>query len=694
MSTVCRILLVDDSPDDLAHLRQMLLCGSTRSYEFTEAALGREALACVAQQKTRPFDGFADCSSKSEMAHMRQAPHAKPFDCILLDFNLPDMNAIDVLARLCAGADGPPCPVVVITGWSGMDKSDGHNLIRAGAQDYIGKSWTTPESLSRAIENSMERFELQTRRRAIEAELSDSEERYRSLFTSMSDCLCLLERVAAQAGEPSDFRYIALNPAFMAQTLIPGVVGQTIRQTVLEEPAKWIAQFEQVRTTGTALRQERPLNAGERVLDVHAFCMGAPGSSQIAVVFKDITERKRAEHQLAAHAQALTDLDRRKDEFLAMLSHELRNPLAPISNAVQLLRLRPDDDPVRQKAHAVIARQAGQLNHLVDELLEISRISTGRVQLKREQVALGSIVARAIETTQPLMAQARHVLAVSVPSEPVWLHADALRMEQVVVNLLTNAAKYTDQGGQLRLEVQQHGDIAEVRIADNGIGIASELLPRIFDLFAQAERSLDRSQGGLGIGLCLVKRLVELHGGSVSAHSTLGQGSEFVVRLPAMQPDLAAELTVTDTEQCKVQLASALRVLVVDDNVDAATSMMELLQRSAHAVQLAHDGPSAIAAAGAWQPDMVLLDIGLPGFNGYEVARRLRQNEQLGHTMLIAVTGYGQESDRQLSQAAGFDYHLTKPADYTELEKLIQLAAHAALARALGAVGDPPRARR
>lgn len=693
MSDIFRILLVDDNPDDLAHMRQMLLCGSNRPYEFTEAVLGSAVLRLIAQQQRKPCNTSADCSGDGEPAIQAQVCASRvdrPFDCILLDFNLPDMNALEVLAELCDGSELPPCPVVVITGWNGADSSDGHKLIKAGAQDFIGKSWTTSASLTRAIENSVERFELQTRRRTVEAKLSESEERYRNLFNSMSDCLFLLEVVPAAAGQPLDFRYIALNPAFAAQTLIPGVLEQTIRQTKSDDADEWLDHYEQVRTTGIAFRQKRHLVIQDRVLDVHAFCMGVPGSQNVAVVFKDITELMRAERQLAMQARALEELDHRKDEFLAMLSHEMRNPLAPLSNAVQLLQLIPDENPVRKQALAIIERQASQLNQLVDELLEISRISTGRVQLKRDQVALSSIVARAIETSQPLFTKKEHALAVTLQGQPVWLYADAKRLEQIVVNLLTNAAKYTDRGGQISLDVHQEGDVAVLHIADNGIGIAPEVLPFIFELFTQAERSLDRSEGGLGIGLCLVQRLVELHGGSVSASSTLGQGSDFVVRLPAIQSAFLSKPTPADTMQVTVQWAeesaNALRILVVDDNIDAAKSMMALLQMSDHEVKLAYDGPSALLEASAWLPDVVLLDIGLPGLNGYEVAKRLRQDAELDQIMLIAVTGYGRESDLQNSRSAGFNYHLTKPTDYAELEKLIKSATRRGRGQASSAI--------
>ena len=390
----------------------------------------------------------------------------------------------------------------------------------------------------------------------------------------------------------------------------------------------------------------------------------------------DITERNRLERKSLEQAQALADLDRRKDEFLAMLSHELRNPLAALSNAVQLLRLQKSEAPLQQQARHVIERQLGQLTHLVDDLLEVSRITTGRVQLRQQQIALSGIVERAVETAQPLIDQRRHQLQVSLPLEPVFLLGDAARLEQVLVNLLTNAAKYTDEGGRIWLSVEA-ADAAEaaavpmvvIKVRDTGMGIAPELLPHIFDLFTQADRSLDRSQGGLGIGLCLVQRLVELHGGSVEAHSVLGQGSEFVVRLPLMLTALpAAPLPALDAA---LPPTKSCRVLVVDDNVDAAQSLAKLLELTGHEVRLAYDGPSALAAAIDYRPDVVLLDIGLPGLSGFEVAEQIRQQAALRHIVLVALTGYGQDTDRQLSQDADFDYHLVKPARFSEIEKIL-----------------------
>jgi PAS domain S-box-containing protein len=386
----------------------------------------------------------------------------------------------------------------------------------------------------------------------------------------------------------------------------------------------------------------------------------------------DIHEQKQTANQLQQLAASLSEADLRKNEFLAMLAHELRNPLAPILNAVHLLRLGNNESPLQQQARTMIERQVGQLTRLVDDLLEVSRITTGRVHLRQERIVVSGIVARAAETVHPLMDRHRHELTVTVPPQPIWLYADAARLEQVVVNLLTNAAKYTDDGGRVWLSVEQEGVEAVLRVRDTGVGISPQLLPRVFELFTQAERSLDRAQGGLGIGLALVQRLVEMHGGRVEAYSVLGRGSEFVVRLPvvpmlALQPPSAPKETAGPN-------GSPLRVLVVDDNVDSAESLAMLLEMSRHEVRTAHDGPTALEAALDFRPNVVLLDIGLPIMDGYEVAKRMRQQPTLGKVLLVAMTGYGQESDRQLSREAGFDHHLVKPADFSALEKLLASA--------------------
>jgi PAS domain S-box-containing protein len=395
------------------------------------------------------------------------------------------------------------------------------------------------------------------------------------------------------------------------------------------------------------------------------------GDSVWRVVVSDIDARKQAEQQLA-------DLNRRKDEFLAMLSHELRNPLAPILNAVQLLQLQNDENAVQQKARAIIERQVRQLTHLVNDLLDVVRTATGRIQLCREPVAVSDIVQRAVETARPLIDQHHQELTVSLPPAPVWLDADASRLVQVVTNLLSNAAKYTNEGGRIELSVQQEGDTAVLRVRDTGLGIAPAFLPHVFDLFAKAERSADRSQGGLGIGLALVKRLVELHGGTVTVSSTLGQGSEFVVRLAVHPPETLARAAQPAPIGTAAPPRRTLRVLVVDDNLDAAKILQLLVRECGHRAYMAHTGPAALAAALDERPDVILLDISLPEWDGYEVAKRVRQEPALHDTVLVAITGYEREADRQRARQAGFDHHLVKPADFRKVREILTAAAEKA----------------
>jgi signal transduction histidine kinase/ActR/RegA family two-component response regulator len=395
------------------------------------------------------------------------------------------------------------------------------------------------------------------------------------------------------------------------------------------------------------------------------------GESVIQCNIRDITERSRLERQTQEQAVVLADLGRRKDEFLAMLSHELRNPLSSILNAVYLLRLQKDEDLIQQRARNIIERQVGNLSQLVDDLLEISRITVGSIQLRREHLDMRGVVELAVETVRPQMERRKQEIQVTLPAQPVWQHADPARLEQVLVNLLGNAAKYTDDCGRIWLTLEEEGEQAVLRVRDTGIGILPELLPRIFDLFTQADRSADRSQGGLGIGLTLVERLVEMHGGTVQAHSAgLGLGSEFTVRLPrreagAEQPEAPARVVAAE------KTLGLSRVLVVDDNVDSADSMATWLQLSGHEVRTAYDGPTGVTAAVAFRPTVVLLDIGLPGMDGHEVAHLLRQTPGLEDVWLVALTGYGRQTDVQLSRDAGFDHHLVKPADPLKLRTLL-----------------------
>ena len=503
-----------------------------------------------------------------------------------------------------------------------------------------------------------------------EIALQASEALYRGLFNSIDEGFAIIEMIFDADHRPVDYLILEVNPAFEQQCGLLNATGKRILELLPDHEPYWFEMYGKVALTGEPVRVQLESKALQRCFETRAFRIGGEDSLKLAVIFNNITERKNVERKLQEQAQALSDLDRRKDEFLAMLSHELRNPLAPMTNAVHMLRLQPDKDQVQRQALGIIERQLGQLKHLVDELLEISRISTGRVQLRLERIALSGVLERAIETSQPLVEERRHVLEVSAPSHPIWLQADPSRLEQVVVNLLTNAAKYTDPGGRIWLSVAQEGQEAVLRVRDTGIGIAADLLPRIFDLFTQAEKSLDRSQGGLGIGLCLVQRLVELHSGNVIVSSVLGQGSEFVVRLPVTSLDLPPLLP----PQAKVVRPAGkfCCVLVVDDNVDAAQSMEALLAMEGHEVRVVHDGAAALEAVQSFPASVLLLDIGLPGLTGLEVARRIRQLPALKNLVLVALTGYGQESDRERTREAGFDHHLVKPADFDAVLNILE----------------------
>jgi signal transduction histidine kinase/ActR/RegA family two-component response regulator len=387
---------------------------------------------------------------------------------------------------------------------------------------------------------------------------------------------------------------------------------------------------------------------------------------------EEVVERKRLEQELRCRAEQLVEADRRKDAFLAMLGHELRNPLAPLRNAVEVMRRLGLTDPKLDWARAVIDRQVAHMTRLVDDLLDVSRVSRGRITLRMEPVALAEVVVRAVESSRPLLEARRHKLTVELPDEPVRLEADPVRLAQVVNNLLNNAAKYTAEGGRVRLTAERQVEEVVLRVGDNGVGIAPEMLSRVFDPFSQAEQTLDRSAGGLGLGLTLVKSLVEMHGGRVEAFSEgVGRGSEFVVRLPVSK--WSGEPSVNGSVPAVGPSGSGRRVLVVDDNVDPAESLATVLRMGDYEVRIAYDGLAALDAADQFQPEVVLLDIGLPKVTGYEIARRLRERASLKNVFLVAVTGYGQDEDRRRAEEAGFDAHLVKPADPAALERLLAL---------------------
>ncbi len=425
---------------------------------------------------------------------------------------------------------------------------------------------------------------------------------------------------------------------------------------------QWTGEGWQVRCDGTrfwgcsvitALRDERGETKG------------------FAKVVRDTTDRKQLEEELRRQAAELAEAHRLKDEFLAMLSHELRNPLAPVLNSIYVLRQAPDDPSMVEYAGSMVERQVRHMARLIDDLLEVTRLTHGKVRLRTEWIDLAALAVHAAESVRPTMKARGHHFAVICPDEPIRLEGDPVRLDQVLVNLLNNAAEFTEPGGHIELSISRQEDLAVVRVRDNGTGIATDLLPRVFDLFAQADTSLNRDGGGLGIGLTLVKRVVALHGGTIEVTSEgLGQGSEFTVRLPAPQSS-PCQKPAAGSEGNPGRPAG-LRILVVDDNIDMATSLSMILRMLGHAAIVAHDGALAVELAHAEPIDAALLDIGLPMLDGYEVARRIRASLGGHRPWLVAISGYGFKADRDRAYEAGFNAFLVKPVEPSELERLLQ----------------------
>jgi PAS domain S-box-containing protein len=473
------------------------------------------------------------------------------------------------------------------------------------------------------------------------------------------------------------------------------LIGQSTARLFETEsawPAIWQALSAGTASTSPVELRVRLKNGTLRYFEISAARWQDGTRTFVTAILRDVNDRRSAElalreseRQSRESAKALAQLneilqessnklstmDRRKDEFLATLAHELRNPLAPLRNGLQLLKLAKDDPGLLERTRHMMDLQLGQMVRLIDDLLDVGRISNDRIDLNKEVTSLDKVIRQAIETSGPLIDAQQHKLTIDMPAREIVLDADVVRLTQVFANLLNNAAKYTPRNGSISVKAAQRGDAVIVRVIDNGIGIPQEMLPRVFDMFMQVDKSLERAQGGLGIGLSLVKRLVEMHGGIVEAHSKgPGMGSEFVVRLPAAKIAAADERAGLGENATPVA-SLGHRILVVDDNVDAAMSLAVLLGLLGHETRTAHDGLEAMAVADQFKPDVALLDIGMPKLNGYETARRMRQETWGQQMLLVALTGWGQETDRARSDDAGFNSHLVKPVDIAEIQRVL-----------------------
>lgn len=624
-TAAARILLADDNADMRAYLRGLL--GARWRVDVT-----------------------ADGQHAWELARTLLP------DLVVTDVMMPRLDGFGLLRALRGDERTRHIPVMMLSARAG-DESRVEGF-EAGADDYLVKPFTAREVVAR-VEAQL----LRARVRTVEDE---HRRRAAAVFSHAPVGIAVL-RGPGHTFELANGPYIELIGGrnivgFPIRDALPELAGQGIFELldrVYASGERFIGHSHRVEL------QRGPSNElQECFFDfVYQPTYDASGAVDgIAVVAFEVTA-------LANARRAAEDANRAKDEFLAMLGHELRNPLAPILTALQLLRLRGVQAGERERS--VIERQVRHLVGLVDDLLDVSRITRGKVRLNRVPLELSEAVAKGIELASPLLEQHQHDLMATVPTEGLGVLADPGRLAQIVTNLLTNAAKYTPPGGQIRVSADLDGDEIVLRVRDTGIGIDPDILPRIFDLFTQDRQALDRAQGGLGLGLAIVRSLVVLHGGSVTAWSDgRGRGSEFVVRLPHVSIDTPAR--EADAPETPRSAASGLRVLIVDDNEDAADMLAEALAQAGHQTAIAHDGPDALRLAERFTPDVALLDLGLPVMDGFELARQIRAHDDWRTTRLIAVTGYGQEHDRRRTHAVGFDAHLVKPVDVQQLSELIQ----------------------
>ena len=591
-------------------------------------------------------------------AEFVEALRGRRHELILADYSLPGFDGLEALEL--ARRHAPDTPFLFVSGVIGEEVAI--ESLKRGATDYVLKHRL--ERLGPAVKRALTENRERIDRRKAEAALRDSERRHRLTLDSVRDYAILTmdtegRVTGCNAGAERVLGYrddeLIGQPMSVFHTLED--VGAGVPRRELDragargagDDERWHVRKDGSRFWGSGLVMPLLDEAGQ----LQGFTK----------VVRDMTDRKQAE-------EAMKEADRRKDEFLAMLAHELRNPLSAIHNASQLSR-RPELPPDKLKwTQDVIAHQVRHLAHLVDDLLDVSRITRGKIRLRLEPLDLASTLARAVDTARPSIDDRGHRLEISLEPGPLRVMGDPVRLEQVFVNLLANAAKYTEPGGRIELIARRDGPgFLRVAVKDDGIGIDPAMLPRVFDLFAQVDHSLDRTQGGLGIGLTIARRLVDLHGGTIRADSDgPGLGSEFTVTLPSAP--VAAEFSPVGQPPTRV-VPPGSRILVVDDNLDTAGALAGLLELSGFEVRSAHDGREALAVARDHRPGAILLDVGLPGMDGYQVAERLRREDSLRDATIIAITGYGEEQAFRRSREAGFDHHLVKPVNYDTLLSLL-----------------------
>ena len=513
-----------------------------------------------------------------------------------------------------------------------------------------------------------------TQQKEAQDQLRATQERYSKLISSIDEAFGIVQVLVDAAGKPYDYRFEEVNAAMEKQSGLVEAAGKTIREMVPDIEPKWIERYGRVAVEREATRFVEHSAAMGYWWDVYAMPIGAPDELRIGILFTDITARREAEEELRQLAADLSEANRRKTEFLATLAHELRNPLAPLRTGLDLMRRAGLDAAASGKIHEMMDRQLRQMVHLIDDLMDVSRINSGKIVLQKDYIDLAQAIRNAVETTLPAAQAARHRLDMTLPPPGLTLHADPTRLAQILGNLLTNAVKYTPQGGRICIAARAEDRMAVIEVRDSGMGIPLEEQAHVFEMFSQVSRNMGRAQGGLGIGLSLVRSLAGMHGGSVEVSSPgPWQGTTFTLRLPLADGGRPEAAHVPEEERAPA--AGGLRIVVADDNVDAANILSALLEAAGHTAEPVHDGLQALRLVEKLRPDLAILDIGMPSLNGFEVARAIRAMPGNDAIMLAALTGWGGELDRERSKTSGFDAHLTKPAAAGDLERILGLAA-------------------
>jgi len=681
------ILIVDDLPEKLLAYEAIL---EEMNQNLLMARSGEEALRLVLQNE---------------------------FAVILLDVNLPGMDGFETASLIRQRKKSAHTPIIFLTAFTDeMRMAQGYasgavdylptpvvpEVLKAKVKVFIELSQMKQQAASRAKEHALRTSaEASARRsefRVTAREVLDRSQNYKTLLHALVRLplpyladMCVVWQVEtagqlkcverAWIGSAEEIQH----PEFTDTIAVPSELEKIIRETMETGECQILSCVrlpfvfpEDDFTSGTALVESvlvLPLITQAQPSRVLVLMRRKVGyASNDITLANDLASCASMALENIMLMEKIHEADQRKDEFLATLAHELRNPLAPLSNALHIMKMSRDLD-LRKETEEVIERQLKHMIRLVDDLMDISRITQGKIELAKERVLLKDVFCHGIEAVQPLLKQRDHLLTITLPEQALWLDVDSVRISQIISNLLTNAAKYTNIGGHIEIEAQQEGEWAVITVRDNGIGIAADMLPRVFDLFLQVDSSLERAQGGLGIGLTLVKKLTEMHGGSIEAFSNgLYQGSEFRVRLPmAAMPH--ADISEKPGLEAMKSSPLPLRILVVDDNETAARMLGWMIELSGHHIHLAHDGVSAIEIARTCKPAVILLDIGMPGMNGYEVCKAMHNEPSLKNTVFIAQTGWGQAEHRQRSKEAGFDYHLVKPVSPQIIQELLDNVA-------------------